>query len=536
MNSVPVIPESAPFTAEQRAYLNGYLAGLFARGTSPAETGSDAAAKQLIPLTILYGSQTGTAESLAKQLAKTAAAKQFVATVTDMAQVNADVLSNARHLFIITSTYGDGEPPDNAKDFWNALSQENFPKLPAIPFSVFALGDTSYEKFCQFGKDLDLRLESLGAKRIYERIDADTDYEQAFQSWAQGALGALAGVASEGGFSDSKPGTATAVALSAEEAGERYSKKKPFAAKLVTNRLLNLAGSEKEVRHFEIQLDDTITYEPGDALGVIPKNNPKKVEEVLRRFGFHADEALVTALSETYDLKKLPERAETPSELMAALKKIQPRLYSISSSPKAHPNEVHLTVSVVRYESGGEKQEGLCSSFLADRVGDAPLPAYVHKNSAFRLPNDGDKPVIMVGPGTGIAPFRAFLEERRATGARGQNVLFFGEQRAASDFYYRDELGAMVKDNFLTLYTAFSRDQQAKIYVQHRMLENAQQVYALLEQGAFFYVCGDAARMAKDVELALHQIVERSAGKSFDEAKEYIAQLRSQKRYLRDVY
>ncbi|MBL8032764.1 MAG: NADPH-dependent assimilatory sulfite reductase flavoprotein subunit, partial [Leptospiraceae bacterium] len=297
-----------------------------------------------------------------------------------------------------------------------------------------------------------------------------------------------------------------------------------------------LAGSEKEVRHFEIQLDDTITYEPGDALGVIPKNNPKKVEEVLRRFGFHADETLVTALSETYDLKKLPERAETPAELMAALKKIQPRLYSISSSPKAHPNEVHLTVSVVRYESGGEKHEGLCSSFLADRVGDAPLPVYVHKNSAFRLPGDGDKPVIMVGPGTGIAPFRAFLEERRATGARGQNVLFFGEQRAASDFYYRDELEAMVKDNFLTLYTAFSRDQQAKIYVQHRMLENAQQVYALLEEGAFFYVCGDAARMAKDVDLALHQIIERSAGKSFDEAKEYIARLRSQKRYLRDVY
>ncbi len=552
---IPVIPESAPFTAEQRTWLNGYLAGLFARHDYGNAITTETS-QQLIPLTILYGSQTGTAESLAKQLAKTAATKQFVATVVDMAQVNADILSCAKHLFIITSTYGDGEPPDNAKDFWTALSADNFPKFQATPFSIFALGDTSYEKFCQFGKDLDLRLESLGAKRIYERIDADTDYEQAFQTWCAGALGALSGVASEGGFmsqggdaepsadrmsslpmaSDAKPGAVTSAALSAEETGEQYSKKKPFPAKLITNRLLNLAGSEKEVRHFEIQLDNSITYEAGDALGVIPQNNPALAEKVIRKFGFTPDDSLMKALTETFDLKKLPESAATPDELLAGLKKIQPRLYSISSSPKAHKNEVHLTISVVRYELEGEKKEGLCSTFLADRVGEAALPVYVHKNSAFRLPADLTKPVIMVGPGTGIAPFRAFLEERRATGATGKNMLFFGEQRSASDFYYRDELEAMVKDDFLTLHTAFSRDQKEKIYVQQRMLENSVQIFELLEQGAYFYVCGDASRMAKDVDLALHKIIERSSGRTIDEAQEYMQKLRSAKRYLRDVY
>jgi sulfite reductase (NADPH) flavoprotein alpha-component len=536
---IPVIPESAPFTAEQRTWLNGYLAGLFARhdyGNAPFDSAQGASKQQLIPLTILYGSQTGTAESLAKQLAKTAATKQFVATVVDMAQVNADILASAKHLFIITSTYGDGEPPDNAKDFWTALSAENFPKFQATPFSIFALGDTSYEKFCQFGKDLDLRLESLGAKRIYERIDADTDYEQPFQTWCAGALSALSGVASEGGFSDAKPGTATSTTLSTQEAEEKYSKKNPFAAKLIANRLLNLAGSEKEVRHFEIQLDDSITYEAGDALGIIPQNNPLLAEKVIRKFGFKPNDTLMKALIETYDLKKLPEGAGTPNELLAGLKKIQPRLYSISSSPKAHKNEVHLTISVVRYELDGEKKEGLCSTFLADRIGEVALPVYVHKNSAFRLPADLTKPVIMVGPGTGIAPFRAFLEERRATGATGKNMLFFGEQRSASDFYYRDELETMVKDDFLTLHTAFSRDQKEKIYVQQRMLENSRAIFALLEEGAYFYVCGDAARMAKDVDLALHKIVESASGKMIDEAKEYIQKLRSTKRYLRDVY
>lgn len=537
--TVPVIPESAPFSAEQRAWLNGYLAGLFAREGFAAGN-SAGATQQLVPITILYGSQTGTAESLAKQTAKLAGAKQFVANVVDMAQATADVLANSKNIFIITSTYGEGDPPDNAQDFWKAISAADFPKLTGIPFSVFALGDTNYEKFCQFGKDLDLRLEALGAKRIFERFDADTDYEAGFAEWSAGALGALASVASEGGIST---GSGAAPVIETE-AAEKYSKKNPFAARLKTNHKLSLAGSEKETRHFEIQLDSSITYEAGDALGVIPQNNPALVKKILSRFGLDAATEvdagtkmpLAKALTEVYDLKKLPDEARSPQEFIQSLKKIQPRLYSISSSPKAHPNEVHLTVSVVRYELNGEAHEGLCSTFLADRVGETSLPVYVHHNSAFRLPADLTKPVIMVGPGTGIAPFRAFLEERRASGATGQNVLFFGEQRSASDFYYRDELEAMVKDNFLTLYTAFSRDQKEKIYVQQRMVENSQAIFSLLEQGAYFYVCGDAARMAKDVDLALHKIVESAAGKTIDEAKEYVQRLRTGKRYLRDVY
>jgi len=561
MTNVPVIPESAPFTAEQRAWLNGYLAGLFARDASQTG-GTSSESKQLIPLTILYGSQTGTSETLAKQTAKLAAAKQFVATVVDMAAATAEMLVNAKHIFIITSTYGEGEPPDNAKDFWNLLSAENFPKLTGIPFSVFALGDTNYEKFCQFGKDLDQRLEALGAKRIFERFDADTDYEEGFAQWSTGALGALASVASEGGFSADTVATTKGTTTPESPSEEKYSKKNPFPAKLKNNRKLSLAGSEKETRHFEIQLDESITYEAGDALAVIPQNNPTRVGKVMTHMGFAPDTIvnagedmpLVRALTEVYDLKNVPAelmderrlaptgmssgRKQPPSaqELIAKLKKIQPRLYSISSSPKAHPNEVHLTVSVVRYVVDGEAREGLCSTFLADRVGEQTLPVYIHRNSAFRLPTDMARPVIMVGPGTGIAPFRAFLEERRETGATGKNVLFFGEQRSACDFYYRDELERMVKDNFLTLHTAFSRDQQEKIYVQQRMLENAAQIFDLLEQGAYFYVCGDAAKMAKDVDVALLKIAETAGGKSPDEAKEYMQKLRSQKRYLRDVY
>ena len=541
--SVPTIPESAPFTAEQRAWLNGYLAGLFARAESPVGAGNASISQALIPLTILYGTQTGTSESLAKQMAKVAATRQFVATVVDLAAVTAEMLTSAKNILVITSTYGDGEPPDNAKDFWASLSSDAFPRLTGIPFSVFALGDTNYEKFCQFGKDIDLRLEALGAKRVYDRFDTDVDYEEGFSVWSSGALAALGSIAAEGGIA---PGTqqATVVPASTTDENAGYTKKNPFRARLKTNRLMSQAGSEKETRHFEILLDDTIQYEPGDALGVIPQNNPAEVARLIKRFNLNPQQLLEVAgglsvevaLTELYDLKKIPENFSSESEFFGQLKKIQPRLYSISSSPKAHNNEVHLTVSVVRYEKDGQAHEGLCSTYLADRVGDRPLGVFVHRNTAFRLPADLTTPIIMVGPGTGIAPFRAFLEQRRATAASGKNLLFFGEQRSACDFYYRDELAAMVNDGFLTLYTAFSRDQQEKYYVQHRMMENAQQVYALLEQGAYFYVCGDASHMAKDVDAALHRIVEMTASVSAEEAHEYVQRLRTQKRYLRDVY
>lgn len=538
--TVPVIPQSAPFSAEQRAWLNGYLAGLFARNSAPT-AGALATPVKLVPLTVLYGSQTGTAESLAKQLAKQAAARQFVATVVDMATATPEALAGAQNIIVITSTYGEGEPPDNATDFWNMILSDSFPKLNGIPFSVFALGDTNYEKFCQFGKDIDLRLEALGAKRINERFDADTDYEAGFAEWSASVLAALGSVA----LAASLPAEEIAHAPSpTTETTARYSKKNPFWARLKTNRNLSLAGSEKETRHFEISLDETITYEPGDALGVFAQNNPKQVAQILAKTGFSPDTQvdagtampLSQALTEVYDLKNISATAATAQELVSSLKRIQPRLYSISSSLKAHANEVHLTVSVVRYQIDGVMREGLCSTYLADRAGNRALPVYVHSNSAFRLPTDNSRPIIMVGPGTGIAPFRAFLQERRITGATGQNLLFFGEQRSACDFYYRDELQLMAKDNFLRLYTAFSRDQQEKIYVQQRMLENAAEIFALLEAGAYFYVCGDAAKMAKDVDAALKKVVEQAGGLDDDAALEYLQQLRAGKRYLRDVY
>lgn len=373
-----------------------------------------------------------------------------------------------------------------------------------------------------------------------------------------------------------------------------YSRKNPFPAKLKTNRKLTKEGSAKDTRHFEIELTGSgLAYEVGDSLGVFPTNNPALVEELLGVLGFSGEEQVpdpngnpVTireALTSHYvitgkDKKLLAAIAEkdsaaahflpmttpegkaeldayvwgrevidpllahpaakfTPEEFVKCLRKLQPRLYSIASSLKAKPNEVHLTVAAVRYESHGRKREGVCSTFLADRAGEGPVPVFVHTAKHFRVPEDPATPVIMVGPGTGIAPFMAFLQERKATAASGRNWLFFGDQKAATDFLYREELEAWQKEGVLhRLSTAFSRDQAEKIYVQHRMLEEAAELYAWLEQGAYFYVCGDASRMAKDVDAALHQVVEKAGGKAPEEAAAYVEELKKSKRYRKDVY
>ena len=373
-----------------------------------------------------------------------------------------------------------------------------------------------------------------------------------------------------------------------------YSRKNPFPAKLKTNRKLTKEGSAKDTRHFEIVLEGSgLQYEVGDSLGVFPTNNPALVEEILGVLGFTGEEQVsdtagnpVTireALTRFYVItemdKKLlaaiaekdptaahflpmvtPEgRAEleayfwgrevidpllahpaakfTPEEFVKCLRKLQPRLYSIASSQKAHPSEVHLTVAAVRYESNGRKREGVCSTFLSDRAGEGPAPVFVHTAKHFRVPEDPATHVIMVGPGTGIAPFMAFLQERKATAATGKNWLFFGDQKAATDFLYREELEAWQKEGVLhKLSTAFSRDQAEKIYVQHRMLEAAEELYAWLEQGAYFYICGDASRMAKDVDTALHKVVETAGGKSPEEAAAYVEELKKSKRYRKDVY
>jgi sulfite reductase (NADPH) flavoprotein alpha-component len=498
-------------------------------------------------------------------------------------------LASEERLLVITSTYGDGEPPDGARGFWKFLNDEHAPKLARAKFSVCALGDTNYPQFCAFGKEVDRRLESLGAARTYERVDCDVDFEEPFAKWLNLALNSFS--------SGAQP---TVVEVTTPAPGpespipKSHNRDRPFPAPLLTNRLLNGQGSDKDTRHFELDVNGAgPAYEAGDALGVVPTNCPELVEDVLRALRFTGEEPaagrdeksvpLREALLRHYEITKIPHSllavvAEksgddllkkltapgvngelkeflrgretidlllqhpkarfTPEEFLALLKRLQPRLYSISSSPKAHPGHVHLTVSVVRYQSHSRHRKGVCSTFLADRVPSGqPVPVFVHQNKKFRPPADGAKPMIMVGPGTGIAPFRAFLEERRATAAKGRNWLFFGDQRSATDFMYREELESMVGEGTLhRLDTAFSRDQAEKIYVQHRMQEHARELFAWLEEGAGFYVCGDAGRMAKDVEAMLLEVIQTAGGRTPEQAAEYLARLRAENRYQRDVY
>lgn len=618
---IPCLPENAPFTVEQRAYLNGFLAGLFSRAPMAQPAEAMVVAPALRPLVILFGSQTGTSETLAKRTAKETGKHGFAATVYDMREYPPGNLAKEENVLIITSTYGDGEPPDNARGLWEYLSAESCPSLRGVKFAVLALGDSSYPQFCECGKNFDARLEKLGATRIFERVDCDLEYEQGYQRWLGGCLSALRGQitpasgtgleAGANGVADRIAGTgwaklqdpAPGAVLEAREismAGEAveskpiYSRTNPFPARLMTNVKLNGTGSDKDTRHFEFALEGSaFEYEAGDALGVIPRNCVELVDELLRALGASGEEpvagrdaeevslrealmgqyeitkissSLLNAMAEQTDdglLRKLtapgvngeltqflwgrevidlllewPQAKFSAMEFVGLLKKLQPRLYSISSSPKAHASQVHLTVAVVRYQSLGRRRKGVCSTYLAERAArEATVPVFAHVNNQFRLPVDGNVPVIMVGPGTGIAPFRAFLEERRACGASGRNWLFFGDQHAASDFLYGEELMRMQTDGTLRrLDVAFSRDQEEKVYVQHKMIEHARELYGWLESGAHFYVCGDAKRMARDVDKALHEVIQKASGCTEERAAEYVRALQASRRYQRDVY
>ncbi len=582
MNTIPLIPESAPFSPEQRAWLNGFFAGLFSRGPATgAAVAPIATAPALVPLTILFGSQTGTAESLAKRVAKEAGKRNFAATILDMAQTDLPKLAGEKNVLVITSTYGDGEPPDNAKALHTVLGTATGDTLRQVRFSVCGLGDTNYTHFNQCAKDFDARLEKLGAVRVAERAECDLDYEEKFSAWLSAALAAFATETATSPNSAAVINVTEPVRESAPMVVSGYSRQNPFPALLLTSRNLNAPGSAKQVHHIEFDLADSgLTYEAGDALGVCAHNCPELVADVLTALGCDGEEAvpapdgsslpLRRALTEFYDLgKPTPELLQlapvsagafagaaaplhvidvllgSPSAkpsavvFVKALKKLQPRLYSISSSPLAHAGQVHLTVGAVRYEKDGRARKGVCSTFLAERAkpGEARIGVFVHANKTFRPPADASRPMIMVGPGTGIAPFRAFLHHRLASGATGKNWLFFGDQRAATDFLYQDELTALMKTDVLTrLDTAFSRDQAEKIYVQTRMLENATELFAWLERGAHFYVCGDASRMAKDVDAALHKVIELAGNRTPEQAADYVQALKAEKRYARDVY
>lgn len=586
-----MLPEHAPFAPDQRQALNvllasfdahqkGWLSGyLAAAGPVVASAPVPVAGGKLV---VLFGTESGNSENLADRAVKEARKRGFQAEMKNMSEISAGSLAKVSQLLVIVSTWGDGEPPETAASFYKDLMAAET-SLGGLSFSVCALGDTSYEKFCQTGRDIDDKLAKLGAKRVADRQDCDVDYEEAFTGWLGKALGAFAPAAA-----------AVTLAPPATVGAVEYGKKHPFPAEVLEVVHLNGKGSAKETLHLELSLAGSgMSYEPGDALAVVPVNAPDIVHAVLDAAKLSGSEevdvkgvgrkVLADALREDFDitalsrnvLTKIAEASDSaklrellaedakdrlkgyvngrqiidalhdfvphglPADTLTGIfRKLPPRLYSIASSPLAHPDQVHLTVAAVRYETHGRQRKGVCSTYLADLVkpGDT-TEVFVQPNKNFRLPADGDTPVIMVGPGTGVAPFRAFVEHRAALGSKGGNWLFMGDQHYLFDFLYQLEWQDHLKNGALTrLDVAFSRDQPEKVYVQHRMRERSKDLYAWLEDGAHFYVCGDASRMAADVHEALIAIVEEQAGIAREAAENYVENLKKTKRYQRDVY
>ncbi len=603
--SVPYIPDNAPFTPEQRAWLNGLLAGIYSSAPQPGPE----MAKPSLRIAVLYASQSGTAEGLARKLAKELKAQGHVPAVSTLVGYTPAALATERYALFLASTYGDGDAPDGVQPFYEQLCLEHFPRFENLSYAVFALGDKHYEHFCKFGCDLDSKLAALGANPICNRVDCDVEVGEPFQQWKAALLPRLDEIAAARAAGTRAPGSnldaskpkreaVSGPAIKADSPADSSavpnpSRENPALAPLVDKRNLAHGDSSKETLHLAFSIEGTgISYEAGDACGVVPHNDLNLVAEILQTLQFNGNEkvqcgkdssmTLHKALSHHLQITRLVRKTVSeyaalgkcaklldllspdhraqldayifdrgfidlltefpgvvvdPAELVAMLPKLTPRLYSISSSPLAHSGQVHTTVAVVRYSSHNRDRGGVCSTLFADRAAISDrLPIYIQPNRKFRLPQP-DVPIIMIGPGTGIAPFRAFLHERRVLGARGRNWLFFGERNAKTDFLYREELEAMRADGHLTrLDTAFSRDQQDKVYVQDRMMEQAPSLWSWLQDGASVYVCGDASRMAKDVHAALHRIVEKQGGMTALAAEEYVYALKEDHRYHRDVY
>ncbi|MFM5753861.1 assimilatory sulfite reductase (NADPH) flavoprotein subunit [Aeromonas veronii] len=565
---------------QQLAWVSGYLYGLSQSGHQGVAT-SAAVAAPSGSLTILYGSQTGNAKGVATAIKAQAEARGLPVTLASMADYKPKQLKKESHLLVVVSTYGEGEPPESAVDLFEQLKKGKIGKLDGLRFAVLGLGDSSYEFFCQTGKDFDDFLAKAGAERIYELASLDVDYQDAAKSWGEQALNAIATTLSTGAASSVASAVQQAVGHS------QYSKENPFPARLSVNQKITGRDSTKDIRHIEINLADSgLTYQPGDALGVWFDNDAELVGEVLALTGLSGDEStahgtlraaltshfeltrlhggFITGLADISDnaalkdlagdkaqvnalvasaqvvdvLKRFPT-ALTAEQLIGLLRPLTPRLYSIASAQSEVEEEVHLTVGVVRYpQEDGTVRSGAASSYLADRlIEDGEVRVFVEHNDNFRLPQNPDTPVIMVGPGTGIAPFRAFMQEREAQGAEGKNWLFFGNPHFTQDFLYQVEWQRYVKSGLLSkISLAFSRDQANKIYVQDRLREAGLELYQWLEAGAHFYVCGDANKMAKDVQEALLEVIAEHGHKSREEAEEYLSELRRAKRYQRDVY
>ena len=581
-------------TDQQKIWLTGYLSAQAALTGSenPAQTPSPSAAAPAQPVskdvTVLYGSQTGNSEGLAKKTAQHLEEKGFQVTLSSMSEFKPNSLKKIDNLLIIVSTHGEGDPPDNALSFHEYVHGRRAPKLDHLSFSVLSLGDSSYEFFCQTGKEFDERLKELGGTRLFDRVDCDLDYDEPFSEWLQGVASSL----SEGTAPANPQESAGAVN---QAAAYEYSRTNPFYAEVLEIINLNGRGSNKETRHLELSLEGSgLVYEPGDSLGIYPTNDPALVDELLTTCGWNADEAVtvhkngdtlplkealtshfeitvltkpllqkIASFTKSDELHALLEEGNeeklkayiagrdlvdaardfgpfegTAADFTAILRKIPARLYSIASSLKANEEEVHLTIGAVRYDAHGRERQGVCSILCAERLepGDT-LPVYIQHNQNFKLPENSDAPIIMVGPGTGIAPFRSFMQEREEIGANGKSWLFFGDQHFVTDFLYQTEWQKWLKDCVLTkMDVAFSRDSEEKVYVQHQMKKQSKELFEWLEQGAYVYVCGDEKHMAHDVHDTLLSIIQEEGAMSKEKAESYLANLQQQKRYQRDVY
>ncbi len=568
-------------TSDQLQWVSGYVAGLAAaQGTSePAviQPASDPSKT----LTILYGSQTDNGRGVAEELAQEASARGLATNLVSLADYKPANIKRESFVSLVISTHGEGDPPDDAELFHEYLMSDKAPKLDDLKFTVLALGDSSYINFCQTGRELDSRLKELGAEQILPIVECDLDYEDPASRWSQDVIKSLP---------DELASVAEVSRLHAVKPVAPYDKHRPFAAEVLTNQKITGAQSSKDVRHVELSLEGSgLSYEPGDSLAVIADNPPQLIEELLAALGFSGDEEVtikdstipirdalrteleITApslaflksyadlagseellelleserqLAEYLDKRQIIDIVRefpttlSPADFAGVLRKLMPRSYSIASSPLANPDEVHLTVAAVKYQAFGTEHWGAASTMLSDRIAEGDkVSVFVDANPRFRLPADGQTPIIMIGPGTGVAPFRAFVEQRAELGASGKNWLFFGDRTFHSDFLYQLEWQRFLKRGILQrLDVAFSRDQADKIYVQDRIREHAADVWAWLQQGAVLYVCGDAKQMAGDVHDALIDVLVTQADYDAESAEDYLKDLRRAGRYQRDVY
>ena len=578
---VKLLNELIPnLTEQQKAWLTGYLTAVSSVSVPVAVQEQQAAPIQTKDITILFASQTGNSQKIAHKLASAIQDENNTVTVASTADFKVNNLKKLDHLFIVASTHGEGEPPDNAISFYEYLHSKRAPQLNDVKYSVLSLGDTSYEFFCKTGIDFDERLKALGATAIVPRVDCDVDFEEAANSWIEQVKAAIATTSASTVVKPTSP---------ISNINNEYSRNHPFYAEVLEKINLNGRGSNKETIHLELSLEGSgITYEPGDVLAIVPRNNEQVVDLLVPALNFDGTttvsingtslslkEALfdldITALSKTLlakfvpftsneQLAKLVENREqlkdfvygrdvidvvetfgpwtwTAQQFVEQLRKIPAREYSISSSYGAYPEEVHVTIGKVFYEQEGRYREGVVSGDVASNVevGDQ-LAVYVKQNPNFKLPQS-TTPIIMIGAGTGIAPFRSFLQEREEQGAEGKSWLFFGDQHFVTDFLYQVELQNWLKNDVLTnINVAFSRDQKEKVYVQHRLLENAKELYEWIEQGAIVYLCGDEKTLGHSVQEALITAIEQQRNVSRDESTEYLKELQKQKRYQRDVY